>query len=229
MVYSLGQAALFDALSHYDMSGAIIEVEEQTYRLKHLAPKTYQTSLGPVTLERHVYVNRKKDGDGRSICPLELQTGMIESYWTPMAAKHAMWALSHLTPQEVEDMLLQFGKMNPSRSSLDRLPKILNQYWEPQTIAHHESLIVDERIPTEAVSFSVSLDGVMVGMKPEQTADNASKKTEWREASCGTISFFDTEGERLSTLQYGRMPEHKKKTLKTLLRIHTETENSPKN
>ena len=73
-------------------------------------------------------------------------------------------------------MLLQFGKMNPSRSSLDRLPKILNQYWEPQTIAHHESLIVDERIPTEAVSFSVSLDGVMVGMKPEQTADNTSKK-----------------------------------------------------
>ena len=38
MVYSLGQAALFDALSHYDMSGAIIEVEEQAYRLKHLAP-----------------------------------------------------------------------------------------------------------------------------------------------------------------------------------------------
>ena len=60
MVYSLGQAALSDALSHYDVSCDMIEMEAQTYRRKHQAPKTYQTSLGPVTLTRHVYVNRKK-------------------------------------------------------------------------------------------------------------------------------------------------------------------------
>lgn len=223
MVYSLGQAALSDALHHYDINCDIVEVEEQTYRRKHKAPKTYQTALGPVTLERHMYANRKLDGDGRSICPLELQTGIIEGYWTPMAAKHAMWGLSHLTAQEVEDMLLQFGKMNPSRSSLARLPKAIHQQWEAQTIAYHGELIAEERIPSNAVSFAASLDGVMIGMKPEKTADNPSQKTEWREASCGTISFFDAEGERLSTLQYGRMPEHKKATLKTLLRMNTES------
>jgi hypothetical protein len=47
-------------------------------------------------------------------------------------------------------------------------------------------------------------------------------KTEWREASCGTISFFDVDGERLSTVQYGQMPEHKKSTLKALLLQNTE-------
>jgi Uncharacterised protein family (UPF0236) len=223
MVYTLGQAALSEVLSHYDTSYDVIEVEEQTYRRKHKAPKTYQTALGPVTLERQVYVNRKTDGDGRSICPVELQTGMIEGYWTPMAAKHAMWGLAHLTAQEVEDMLLQFGKMNPSRSSLDRLPKALHQQWEAQTITYHEELMASERIPSNAVSFATSLDGVMIGMKPKKTDDNQSMKTEWREASCGTISFFDAEGERLSTLQYGRMPEHKKATLKTLLRMNTES------
>ena len=41
------------------MNAEIIEVEKQSYRRKHKAPKTYQTSLGLVTLERHVYVNRK--------------------------------------------------------------------------------------------------------------------------------------------------------------------------
>lgn len=223
MVYTLGQAALSEVLGHYDTSCDVIEVEEQTYRRKHKAPKTYQTALGPVTLDRHVYVNRKTDGDGRSICPVELQTGIIEGYWTPMAAKHAMWGLAHLTAQEVEDMLLQFGKMNPSRSSLDRLPKALHQQWDAQTITYHEELMASERIPSNAVSFATSLDGVMIGMKPKKTDDNQSMKTEWREASCGTISFFDAEGERLSTLQYGRMPEYKKVTLKTLLRMNTES------
>lgn len=224
MIYSLGQAALSEVLSVYNPSCDIVSVGEQTYRLKHRAPKEYQTALGPVIVERHLYVNRKKDGDGQGICPLELQTGIIEGYWTPMAAKNAMWALAHLTPQEVEDMLLQFGKMNPSRSSLDRLPKALNQCWEPTTIEYHEELIANEHIPSNAVSFSVSLDGVMIGMKPEKLKieDKQSMRTEWREASCGTISFFDAKGERLSTVQYGRMPEHKKTTLKILLRKNTE-------
>lgn len=224
LVYTLGQAALSDVLSQYDTSCDVVSIGEQTYRRKHKAPKEYQTALGPITIERHMFVNRKKDGDGQSLCPLELQTGMVESYWTPMAAKNAMWALAHLTPQEVEDMLLQFGTMNPSRSSLDRLPKALNQRWEPQTVTYHEKLIANESIPSNAVSFSASLDGVMIGMKPEKSAsgDKHPMKTEWREASCGTISFFDAEGERLSTVQYGQMPEHKKATLKALLRMNTE-------
>lgn len=216
LVYNLGQAALSDVLNNYDVSTDVISVGEQTYRRKHKSPKIYQTALGPVEVERHVYVNRKKDGNARGICPMELQSGVIEGYWTPTAAKHASWALAHLSPQEVEDMLMQFGKMNPSRSSLDRLPKALNQHWEPQTIHYHERLFSEEIIPKNAVSVAVSLDGVMIGMKPDKSM--ATKKTEWREASCGTISFFDVEGERLSTIQYGRMPEHKKTILKRLLR-----------
>ena len=39
------------------------------YRKKHKAPKTYQTAFGPVEIERGVYANRKKDGDGKSIVP----------------------------------------------------------------------------------------------------------------------------------------------------------------
>jgi hypothetical protein len=224
LVNTIGQAALLDALSHYDVSTDIISIEEQSYRRKHKAPQTYQTAFGPVEIEREVYSNRKKDGDGKSIVPLELQAGIIEGYWTPTAAKNAMWALAHLTPQESEDMLLRFGAMNPSRSSLDRLPKALNQRWEPQTVAYYEELIAKEIVPKNAVSFATSLDGVMIGMKPERSSEErtTSMKTEWREASCGTISFFDADGERLSTVQYGQMPEHKKSTLKALLLKNTE-------
>ena len=219
LTQELGRSALCEMLTHYDTDEPMICINEQTYRRKHKAPKTYQSAFGSVSVERHVYVNRKKGGDGKSICPLELQVGVIEHYWTPIAAKNAAWALAHLTPQEVEELLLQFGKMDPSRSSLDRLPKTLLKKWEPFNMSNHHVLISDESVPEDAVTVAVSLDGVMVGMKPEKTEKKPGKnrQCEWREASCGTLSFFDKEGERLSTIQYGRMPEHKKRSLKTLL------------
>lgn len=224
LLHSLGQAALSEALSHYDVDTDVISVGDQTYRFSHKALGRYQSGLGAIEVERRMYSNRKKDGDGRCICPLELQSGVIEGYWTPTGAKNSIWALAHLTPQETENLFLQLGTMSPSRSSLDRLPKALNQGWEPQTIPYHEAIFTDEKIPSNAVSCSVSLDGVMVGMKPVKSMDDTkSVGTEWKEASCGTISFFDAKGNRLSTVHYGRMPEHKKATLKTLLCKNIET------
>jgi len=204
LTQELGKAALSELLSHYDVDSDVIGFTEQIYRRKHKAPKTYQTAFGSVSIERHVYVNRKKGGDGQSICPLELQAGVIEGYWSPLAAKQASWALAHLTAQEVEDLFFQFGTMNPSRSSLDRLPKILFNSWEPQTLHNHEALIAEESIPKEAVTVATSLDGVMVAMKPNKTTENKGKivPCEWKEASCGTLSFFDKAGKRLSTIYY---------------------------
>ena len=228
LTFKLGRTALQELLQAYDIKADVINMEGQVYRKKDCSPKTYQTALGAVTLNRHTYSNRKKDGDGKSICPLELQSGIIESYWTPKAAKNAAWSLAHLTPQEVEGLLLEFGTMSPSRSSLDRLPKSLNSHWEPKTIALHQEIINDVKIPDKAVTASVSLDGVMIAMKakPPEKQGKVNKKIpnhcEWKEASCGTISFYDEDGERLDTYQYGRMPESKKVTLKTLLRQHVE-------
>ena len=133
-----------------------------------------------------------------------------------------MWAISHLTPHEAEELFLRMGGMSPSRSSLDRLPKIVNKIWEPKIVEYHEKLIEAEQVPEKAVCVGVSLDGVMIGMKPEKCDKTGTvpKKVEWREASCGTISFFDNEGERISTIEYRVMPEHKKETLKKLLSIN---------
>lgn len=215
LTQAIGQEALKETLTHYDVQNSSIEVHGEKYRKKHKAPRTYQTACGPVSVERHVYANWR--GNSKSFCPMEYQAGLIESYWTPKAAKNALWALSHLPPQEVEDLCGQWGNMNPSRSSLDRLPKTLQEHWESHTIDYHQDLSRDEIIPPKAVSVAVSLDGVMVGMK---RTIHEKPGAVWHEASCGTLSFFDAEGERLHTSYYARMPESKKKTLKTLLHNH---------
>ena len=77
LTLAIGQASIEEMLTLYDCSDEEISIGQQTYRRKHKASKTYQSSLGPVTLERHVYSNRKKEGDGKCVCPLELQAGIM--------------------------------------------------------------------------------------------------------------------------------------------------------
>jgi hypothetical protein len=81
--------------------------------------------------------------------------------------------------------------------------------------------------PPEAVSIGVSLDGVMVPMKE---GDRPGKRDQaqtqgkvpsgpvgYQEVGCGTLSFDDRDGERLSTRRMARMPETHKATLKDQL------------
>ena len=217
--FDVGRTALALSLSAYDKLSDVILVEAESYRKTVKGKKRYQTSLGEVEVERHLYANRKKGGEGKSICPLELQCGIIEGYWTLTAAKNAMYALAHVTPEETENILLRTGGMSPSRSSLDRLPKRLNDFIEPCIVIEQKALNASAPIPAAAVTVATSLDGVMIAMKPKKGEKKTKKQScEWREASCGTISFFDAAGERLDTWHYGRLPEHKKATLKTLLK-----------
>ena len=83
------------------------------------------------------------------------------------------------------------------------------------------------RMPAEAVSMAVSLDGVMVPMKNggrQAKRAQAAEEGKYRrgpagnkEVGCGTLSFYDEEGERLATIRMARMPEVKKATLKVTL------------
>lgn len=138
-----------------------------------------------------------------------------------------MWAVAHLTPQEAEELFARSGGMTPSRSSLDRLPKAVSARWEGQRTRFEECVRAVEEVPAEAVSVSVSLDGVMVPMKDggrqrkRERALRTGKETRgpagFREAACGTLTLHDAAGNRLSTTALGRMPERGKRTLKDTL------------
>ena len=90
----------------------------------------------------------------------------------------------------------------------------MHECWEslgPETLG---SIREAEGIPQDATTASVSLDGVMVPLRP---GEDGRAKASWREAACGTVSFHDAEGKRLKTLYLGRMPESGKLTLKAQL------------
>ena len=216
--------ALGHELARFDLNVPAIEVEGERYHRVLRCATTYNSAAGPVRVERSLY--RPSQG-GHTVCPLDLRTGIIEGYWTPLAAKQATWVVAHLTPQEGEELFALLGNMTPSKSTLDRLPKALHGHWEAHRPRFEATLRHQEEIPAEAVTMAVSLDGVLAPMKDGQrhakrTQARAQGKAPsgpagYQEVGCATVSYYDRHGERLCTRRMARMPETNKVTVKRQL------------
>lgn len=225
---ALERELIAEELARYDVDEAAVEVEGTVYRYTLTSSETYLSAAGPVTVERHLY--RPAGRSSKSICPLELRAGIIGGLFTPRAARQVAFVVAHLTPREAEALFGEIGGMNPSASSLDRLPKELSLHWEAQREAWEAALRATETVPSTATVLSLSLDGVMAPMKEagrvekrSQPDKQASGPAGYREVGCGTLSLYDAEGQRLATLRYGRMPETKKASLCTQLEAEAQS------
>jgi len=200
-----------ELLSQYDVDLPYFSFEGKNYRQVLRCENTYTSSVGPVRVERSLYCTK---GQRETICPMNLRAGMIEGQWTPRAAKQALLVVSRLTPYDGEKLFKELGAMQPSRSSLDRLPKTLGTRWEEGREIFEKSLREQFDVPDDAVTVGVSLDGVLVPMQGGKVLPGGSR---YEEASCGSVTYYDKEGEPLTTRRYGRMYEQKKVTMKSFL------------
>jgi hypothetical protein len=221
LVMELEGELVGEELSRYDLSAEGIEVEGKVYRIGTNLPETYLCAAGLVTVNRHLY-HLAQEG-GKSICPLELRVGIIGGYFTPRAARQGAFVMAHLTSGESEALFGEIGNMQPSRSSLDRLPKELSPHWEQHRVDWEKKLREFETVSSQAKTMALSVDGVMAPMrgekkqekaaKAQQSGKHASGPTGYKEVGCGTVTLYDQETKRLQTIRYGRMPEPKKATL----------------
>ena len=223
-----------EELAQYDVVVEQITVNGTVCPLAGTASETYLTAAGPVTVERHLY--RPRNHQARHVCPLEMRAGIVEGYFTPSAARQAAYVTAHLPPTQSAALLGEVGNMQPSPSTLERLPKGLSERWEAHRQAWETQLRSRESVPARAVTLAVSLDGVTphlavgAGVAPMRQAPGAARPEKspepalakqpkgpkgYQEVGCGTVtrSVYDAEGERLQTVRYGRMPESKKATL----------------
>lgn len=98
--------ALGRELSRFDLDVPQVEIDGERYDQVLRCETTYNSAVGPVRVERSLY---RHPSGGHALCPLELNAGMIEGYWTPLAAKQASWAVAHLTPKESEELFDMCG------------------------------------------------------------------------------------------------------------------------
>ena len=204
-------AATSEALERHDVDLPHVFIDAEKHHRAYRCEKTYLCAVGPVTAMRTLY--RARPGE-RAVAAMERKVGIVEGYWTPHAARQGAMLTAHLVPREAEEVLGVLGNMTPSKSSLDRLPKALSARWEAQR-PQFEARVREEtlEVADTACTVAVSLDGVMAPMK---TGGG------YREASCASVSLYDGEGERLSTVRMARMPESKKVTLKTMVGAEVE-------
>lgn len=215
--------AVGEELERFDVDLPAVEIEGVGHRQVLRCEQTYMTAAGPTQVMRSLY---RATGE-RTVCPMELRAGIVEGYWTPRAAQQAAWVVAHLVPQEGEELFARMGGMNPSKSSLDRLPKQLSAHWERDRENIEEALRKIESVPVAASSVAISLDGVMAPMKDGERAKKRARNAEagkrtrgpagYQEVGCGTLSLFDREGDRLKTVRFARMPEGGKAALKDML------------
>ena len=217
------RALLAHELEQLDVDRPAVSIAGQCHHRVLRSTATYTSAVGPITVQRTLY----RTGSEPAVVPLELRAGIIEGHWTPRAAHQASYLVAQLTPQECADTLRELGNMSPSKSSLDRLPKGLSRRWEEHRAGFEKELREQQLVPAGATTAAVSLDGVMAPMKDgarqaKRAATRAAGRPTkgpagYREVGCGTVSFYDSDGERLGTMRIGRMPEARKATLKEIL------------
>ena len=220
---------LEEAMGAADVDAAAIEVDGKVLRRCLRSSQTYMTSGGPVVVERWLYRDRS-DPASRSVAAMDLRLGIVEGFWTQHAAEQASWVVTQLTPGKAEELFRRVGNMEPSKSSLDRLPKALSERWEADRESHEAVLRDALSVPENAVSVAVSIDGVLApiegGQDPKKVRERAANEGRlskgpagYRELACACIAFCDEKGDLLSAIRFGRAPEAKKVTLKETLAL----------
>jgi hypothetical protein len=179
---------------------------------------------------------------------------MVEGRYTPLVARIGNRALASMPTDEGEALLKEIGVCVLSRSTLHRLPQAMLARVRDDLDVIEANVRVTDKIPVEACTVQVALDGVMVPTEGEDAKPRGRKTTTpepprheqrygprgavpdvvaaettdvpnddptqapasdtqglaWREASVGTVSFWDKDGEWLKTIYLGEMPSYRK-------------------
>jgi len=197
-----GRIASKEALKQQDTDGSVLEIGAKKWRTKGEEPKAYQTPYGEVVVERHVY---QKAGGGKTYCPMERNARIIVTS-TPMFAKQISSKMSYGAGAEVQRDLLDNHGRRVALSYIQRMSEAVGSIVQAQEEnENYEPPQIDSKITT----VGIGLDGTCMLMCEQG----------WREAMVGTISLYDTEGERQHTIYLGATPEYgKQKFLERLER-----------
>jgi hypothetical protein len=213
-----------DVMAASDVDADAIEIDGVSHRRVLKSAETYMTAAGAVRVERWLYKDRRNP-EAHAIAAMDRRLGIIEGFWTPRAAEQAAWVVTQMTPQKAENLFERIGNMEPSKSSLDRLPKATGDRWEDDREGHEQVLREALVVPEGTRSIAVSLDGVLGpiegGQNPTTVRNAAASEGRlskgpagYREIGCATLSFCDDKGDLISAIRFGRGPEHKKVALK---------------
>lgn len=192
-----GQIAMQPMLKQFDTNGEPIRVNGIKHTVRMLSPQTYETPYGPVEIERNVYQN---SGGGRVYVPLENDARMALNS-TPRYARIVSGKYARLGADAIREDLLESNGRELSRNYAKKLSDFVGVIAQ---VGESEWEYALPQFEQPVHSITLGLDGTCMLMQEDG----------WREAVCGSIAFYDKQGERLHTIYCAASPEYGKEKFK---------------
>jgi len=179
------------ALSKFDTDGTPIEVDKKKHTSKGQFTKTYQCPYGEFELYRHVYQSNE---GGATYSPLD-NDARILVFSTPKFAKMVSQKYSQSSSKSVQRDLEENHGRRISHTYIQNISDAVGSVASSKSWKYITGVA-----SSEVSSIGISLDGTCMLLRKEG----------WRQAMVGSISLYDTEGERLHTTYIAQEPEHGK-------------------
>jgi hypothetical protein len=205
----VGCIASKEALKYLDTDGSPLKIGEEIWKSKGEQPKEYQTPYGEVIVNRHVY---QRSVGGKTYCPLEREARIIITS-TPLLAKQVSSKMSGMAGKEVKNDLLENHGRKVALSYIQRLSEAVGSVVQAKEEAWSYAPPKED---SQIATVGIGLDGTCMLMCEDG----------YREAMVGTVSLYDSEGERQQTIYLGAAPEYGKKSF--LERLEREIERAKK-
>ena len=171
-----------------------IVVNQQKWSYKGKVLKRYETMYGCVPMERSVYQGVR---GGVTLAPLDLRTGIVGSA-TPKFAKTLAWKYSQMPAPAVKEDFATNHQRTLSNSYIKHLSDRVGVLIEDHKNIEYELPLLLEPVET----IAIGLDGTCMLLCEHG----------WREAMCGTLSLYSTNGDRLHTIYTASSPEYGKQS-----------------
>jgi hypothetical protein len=203
------------ALESYEPAAEVVEHEGRQYRrMSAPSEQTYWAMAGGLRVRRHLY---REVGvrNGPTIVPVELAAGIVEGRLTPEAAQATAFLVQEMPSREAEEIGRRLGVLQQSRTTMARTCESLGQRWEENRKAGEDHLMMSMDVPEEAAAVAVSVDRVSLPMeeprrrppgRPRKGAAKRPVQVAYRMAYCGVLTLYDSDGNPLRSIRYGRVP-----------------------
>ena len=190
-----GTLATANFLKRFDTDGLAIVMGQTKLTSKGTVDKEYQTPYGATRVSRHVYQSAT---GGKTFCPLDREARIVTSA-TPRFAMQ----LSHKYAEGSAVRVVEDLKLNHNRAIAKAFVQTVADAVAAVAMVKEEqwSYQVPE-LAADVATIGIGIDGTCLLMCQDG----------WREAMVGTISLYDTSGERLHTTYIGATPEYGKRT-----------------
>src|SRR3990167_10260637 len=197
----IGAVATAELLKTFDTEGEDIIWGSVKMTSKGRTNKCYQTPYGEIEIERHIY---QTSIGGTTFCPLEKEARIILTS-TPRFASQISHKMAEMSAPQVLRDLKKNHNRNVSLSLIQRLSEavsavvqIKEESWSYQVPSLKES---------EIKTIGIGLDGTCMLMC----------EGGYRQAMVGTITLYDSDGERQHTTYIAAAPEYGKEKFKERL------------